>query len=143
MSKRNISRRTEEVDPRPLTAPVKFQKPPTLAEQIARYMGAHNRYVASQEGEESPEDFDDFGTDEEDEHFQSPHELVYDEQLNRELTRYEKAVLDKQRKSFDAALTRKIRDEKAAAEAAERAAAIDAKRKKQKIDESADADEEQ
>lgn len=113
-------RRHEAVDPNPVSAPVKFQRPPTLAEQIARFLGQHERYVKSQEAE-SPDDAEDFDIPDEDSP-ESPHELVYDEQLNRELPRYEKALLDRQRAAFDEALKKRIQDERNARAAAERVA---------------------
>lgn len=110
MKKYKPIRRYEAVDPNPVTLPVKFQRPPTLAEQIARFMGAHERYVA-QQGQESPDEVDDFEIEDEDAPH-SPHELVYDEQLNRELPRFEKEHLDRQRAAFDEKLQTKIREDR-------------------------------
>lgn len=137
--RRNPVRRHEVTDPNPMTLPVKFQKPPTLAEQIARYMGAHERYAA-EHGEETPEEADDFNVEDEDAP-ESPHELVYDELLNRELPRYEKVLLDQGRRKFDAELQSKMRADKAAYEAAQKIAAEQQKKSKKK--ESAPADESQ
>lgn len=46
-------------DPKPVALPVGFVRPPTLAEQIARYMRAANQH-ARLEGRESFEEADDF-----------------------------------------------------------------------------------
>lgn len=141
MKKRNPDRRHEVVDPNPMTLPVKFQRPPTLAEQVARYMGAHERYAA-QQGHETPEEADDFGDDDEDEPT-SPHELVFDSLLNREIPRYEKTLLDAGRRKFDSELQRKIREDKAAARAAKAAEMrLAAQRQKAKKIESDESDEE-
>lgn len=143
---RNPKRRLEAVDSRPGSIPVKFQKPPTLAEQIARHMASHERYVA-QSGRESPDEADDFDMPDEDE-VESPHELVYDEPLNREITRYEQALLNAQRAHFDSVLAKKLEADKArkgVLEVAKRAAEKkyeDAMRKRSKKIESAQADEE-
>lgn len=110
-------RRYEAVDPNPVSLPVKFQRPPTLAEQIARFMGAHQRFQ-EQQGSESPEEAEDFDV-EDDESPYSPHELVYDSQLNRELPRFEKEHLDKQRAEFDRLLAQKAAQDRAARQAAE------------------------
>lgn len=121
MSKRekNTVRRHEATDPMPMTLPVQFQKPPTLAEQIARHLGAQKRWE-EQHALETAEDALDFGDDDEDEPT-SIHELVFDPELNRELTRYEKAALDKSRARFDAELQKKIAADRAAKAAADEA----------------------
>lgn len=134
---KKAKRRHEFVDSNPMTLPVKFQRPPTLAEQIARFMGANDR-LQSMQGTESPEEAEDF-TDEDDEP-KSPHELVYDELINREIPRFEKELLDRGRAEFDSALAKKIREDRMAAAAAQKAAM---RQKKSKKDESADADDEQ
>lgn len=135
------TRRHEYADPNPMTLPVKFQKPPTLAEQIARYMGAHERFQNAQ-GKETPDEADDFDVLEDDEIY-SPHELVHDELLNKDITRYEKQVLDVQRSKFDQELQARIRQDKQAASAATAAKkAIAAEHKKAKKIEVSDADEE-
>lgn len=118
-TRKNAVRRHEATDPTPMTLPVKFQKPPTLAEQIARHMGATQRWQ-EQHASESPDDALDFGDDDEDEP-RSIHELVFDEQLNRELTRYEKMALDKSRAAFDQKLQAKIQNDRAARAAADEA----------------------
>lgn len=147
MSK-NSRRRHEITDPTPITLPVKFQKPPTLAEQIARFMGQQERYAA-QQGHETPEEADDFDIPDDDAP-ESPHELVFDPDLNREIPRYEKVLLDRDRARFDSELNKKIRADQAAARAAEaalRRSKGDAMRKKKKehekeLSESADEPEE-
>lgn len=130
MKKRKISvRRHEATDPNPISLPVKFRKPPTLAEQIARYMSDHKRHN-EEEGTETREEADDHEVSD-DESPYSPHELVYDEQLNRELTRYQKEHLDQQRAVFDAQLSQQIAEAKRARKAAEQAL-NDAKHQKPK-----------
>lgn len=143
MPKRNPNsiRRHEVVDPNPVAIPVKFQRPPTLAEQIARFMGAQQRYAALQ-GEETPDEADDLEVDD-DASPESPHELVHDPLLNREIPRYEKVLLDRDRAKFDRALQEKIVADRNARAAAERAAAAlnTPQKKSRKKTESADADE--
>jgi len=112
MKKRDTPRRFEAVDSKPKTLPVAFSRPPTLAEQIASHMLASNRYAASRAGDGTDDDdFDGPEGDWEDE-IQSPHELVYDEQLNRDLTRYQKEHLDRQRAEFDKQLANKIKSDR-------------------------------
>lgn len=118
-TRKNAVRRHEATDPNPMTLPVKFQKPPTLAEQIARHMASTQRWQEAH-ADESPEEAHDFGDDNEDEP-QSIHELVFDPELNQELTRYEKAALDRSRARFDAQLKAKIERDRAARAAADEA----------------------
>lgn len=125
--KRQVKRRHEATDPKPKTLPMNFGRPPTLPEQIAYHLAASERYARAQAGDGT--DDDDFGgpdSDWEDEPG-SPHELVYDEQLNRELTRYQKEHLDAQRAEFD-----KIVMEKRAARRAEMATIAEATRRLKK-----------
>lgn len=121
MKKRKDSpRRFEAVDSKPRTLPISFGRPPTLAEQIASHMLASERYAIAQAGDGSnDDDFDGPEGDWEDE-AQSPHELVYDEQLNRDLTRFQKEHLDKQRAEYDRRLADKIKSDR------ERAATVKA-----------------
>lgn len=136
--KQKSPRHYEAVDSKPRTLPVSFGRPPTLAEQIAQHMAASNRYAAARLGDGS--DDDDFGgsdSDWEDEPG-SPHELVYDEQLNRELTRYQKEHLDRQRAEFDKKLAGKIkeaREKKATIAAAKKALAAEEQSKKDEASE--------
>lgn len=121
MKKKNSDiRHYEAVDPNPHTMALKFQRPPTLAEQIAQYMGAHNRHL-EQLGVETAEEADDFDVDDEDDAPESPHELVFDPLLNRELPRYQKALIDRDRAKFDETLAEKIRADRLAAQAAAKA----------------------
>lgn len=143
MGKHTPKRRHEYADPTPTTAAVQFKTPPTLAEQIARYMGQHHRWQA-QQGIETPEEAEDLDIDEDDSP-ESPHELVYDEQINREIPRYEKMLLDEQRKKFDQVIEEKRKADLAArraAEAAEKRYRAQRKKNADK-DESADADDDQ
>lgn len=123
MKKRETPRRFEAVDSKPKSLPVSFGRPPTLAEQIAYHMSASSRYAAAQAGDGT--DDEDFGGPEGDweDEAQSPHELVYDEQLNRELTRFQKEHLDRQRAEFDRQLNARIKSDK------EKKAAISAAKK--------------
>lgn len=128
-------RRYEAVDPNPTAAAVNFRKPPTLAEQIARYMGDHERWK-SQQGFETPEEADDLEVSDDDAP-ESPHELVYDEQLNREMPRYEKMLLDRQRAAFEEKLAQKLNADKAAraaADEAERRLKSERKKSTKKVD---------
>ncbi|AZL82994.1 hypothetical protein [Apis mellifera associated microvirus 52] len=122
MKKKNSDmRHYEAVDSNPHAMAVKIQRPPTLAEQIQAYMGQHNRRL-EQLGVETAEEADDFDVEDEDAP-ESPHELVYDPLLNRELPRYQKVLIDQDRAKFDEQLADKIRADRLAAEAARRARA--------------------
>lgn len=137
---RMTPRRFEAVDSKPMTLPVKFQRPPSLAEQIARYMAAHERYAASQE-----EEFDDDGADLEDfdDVIESPHELVHDPLLNRDIPRHEFILLQRERAVFDKQLSEKVRQDKlAAAEAKKLKEAMAEAARHKKSAKSAPADDE-
>lgn len=54
----------EILDPRPMALPVGFQRPPTLAEQVARLVRGHMSDMAAADGFETFEDADDFELDE-------------------------------------------------------------------------------
>lgn len=124
------SRRHEVVDPNPVSLPVRFQTPPTLAQQIARHMGAHERFVKAQEGLETEDDAVDLEMEEDE--IESPHELVYDKLINREVPRHEYVMMQLQRRKFDEELARKISSDQARAaaiaEAEKRVAAVQRKK---------------
>lgn len=68
---------TETLDATPVAIPVKFHRPPTLQEQIARYTRNHLNKIAAQEGKESFEEANDFDVGE-DELPPSQHEIEFD-----------------------------------------------------------------
>lgn len=105
MSKRKIRRRFEAVNPLPMALEVKFQTPPTIQEQIARYMRDHERFLSN--AKKADDDVED-ASDDEEAHDPSPHELVIDELTNRHVTRWEYALMQRDRQRFDAELKKRI-----------------------------------
>lgn len=94
---------TERPDPTPVEAPFKFQRPKDLATMVREAVqSAHLAQLAQQEGFDTFEEYDDFDVSDDDENqMTSDHELVYEPDLEREVTKYEKAHLDKSRAEFD------------------------------------------
>lgn len=77
MNKTNLNEFGQEVlDPRPLSIPVGFQRPPTLQEQIRRLMRFEYENIrnAGVDDVETPEEAEDFDTGE-DLDIQSPYEI--------------------------------------------------------------------
>lgn len=100
----------EQLDPTPVEAPFKFTKPPALAELVRQAVQGHISQLAQTEGFDSFEEFDDFEVDEED--MSSEHDLLFDPDLDREVTRYEKRHLDESRKTFDKFVAEKQKESK-------------------------------
>lgn len=89
----------EIMDPTPINVPSSYRRPPTLQEQMARFMRAA-QYSAANQGAESFEEADDFDVGD-DYDPTSPHELAYDEELGKEMPQSVKQQLDEDRKKFD------------------------------------------
>lgn len=89
------------MDPTPVEMPIGYKRPESLQEQIRRLVRSEawtqemNRLDA-----ETFDEADDFDVGE-DFDPQSPYELQFDPDLNKEVTREEKFVLDQSRAKFD------------------------------------------
>ena len=81
------SNSTEKFGGDPVAIPSGFITPPTLQQQMARYMRQVSE-EASRAGYETLDESEDFDTDELEDPV-SEHELVYDEELGKELPRNE------------------------------------------------------
>ena len=68
----------------PMAIPIGMKKPETLAEQVQRLVG-HSLLANQAQQQEDETDFSDVEEDD----FYSPHELVFDPVLKREITTYE------------------------------------------------------
>lgn len=115
-------KRFEKLDPTPVSIPIGFEKPPSIAEEIRRFIRSYEfeKEMKSQ-GYETFDEADDFEVgDDYDPH--SPYELEFDPDLGKEITREERARLDVERARFDSEILPKIKKK----------AAIAAKNKKNK-----------
>lgn len=95
---------TEKPDPKPIAAPFKFDKPKSLTELVQEAVAsAQFRMMVEREGAGTIDDFDDFGdeSDMDELDFESGHELVFDSDLGKEVSKAEKSMLDKERQTFD------------------------------------------
>lgn len=82
--------------------PVGFNIPMSLEEQIARVVRSQiSRQTLKTRAQELDPDFEDLDAPIGG-HRESPHEVVFDEELGLEMTRWEKAAVDKERAAFDA-----------------------------------------
>lgn len=106
---------TEPVDSKPMAIPVGFQRPPTLQEQVARLVRTEVSRRAAEQGLETFEEADDFEVGDDFEP-NSPHELVFDPELGREMSKAEKQYIDEGRAAFDAAAKNAPRKKKYAEE---------------------------
>lgn len=109
----------EEIpDPTPLALPINFKAPLSLADQVRRQV-AYQMGELLNEGEGAlPEDLD---TDVEEPEFYSPHEMVPEPSLGREVTKAEQNFIREQRKKFDQGLKEYRKKQKEAAIAAAKA----------------------
>lgn len=91
----------EVLDPTPVAVPVHFKRPPTLQEQIRSMVRSEElRRAASSQGMETFEEADDFAVGD-DYDPRSPHELVFDPELGKEVSQEEAQVLNTARQEFD------------------------------------------
>lgn len=93
----------------PVAIPAGFITPPTLQEQMARYMRQASE-EAARAGMETLDEAEDFDVEELDP--ESNYELVYDEGLGKELPRNEKIKLDRDRAEFDTWSREEIKKQK-------------------------------
>lgn len=87
------------LDETPMEQPLGYRKPPTLQDQIRRFTQLELQRIAGA-GEESPEEMEDLEVTDDDE-IPTPYEMVYDESLDREITRAEFAMMETARREFD------------------------------------------
>lgn len=87
----------ETLDATPVAIPVKFHRPPSLQEQIARYTRQHLNKIAAQEGKESFEEANDFDVGE-DELPPSQHEIDFDARGEAEFEKFATRTLLKGKK---------------------------------------------
>lgn len=91
----------DKADPKPTGIPLNFKRPPTLAEQVARLVHSeHFKRQMEQSGFETIDEAEDFEVGD-DYVPDSPHELVYDDDLGKEISKQEKRQLDQDRARFD------------------------------------------
>lgn len=95
----------EVPDPTPLAIPVGFQRPMTVAEQMAKYMRSA-ALIARDEQQGSWEEEDDFDIPDED--MSSPWETVFDPVTGQEMSKQMKAELDAQQKAYDSHAKKKL-----------------------------------
>lgn len=102
----------EKPDPKPLAIPVGFRKPITLEERMKRLLqdDALRRY-ALQSGIDTPEEFDDFGDDDDPELPKSGYEVVSNPTTGREMTRAESEAFEA---SVNDKVSRKVAEAKKA-----------------------------
>lgn len=98
-------------DPTPIEVPIGFNRPPTIQEQIAKYVQSAN-LLAQQTGYESFEEAEDFDVGD-DLDPSTPYELDFDHTTGREVYKQQKEELDKYRSEFDAFVRNKKKKEKA------------------------------
>lgn len=80
--------------------PVGFNVPMSLEEQISRVVRSQiSKQTIKARAQELDPEFDDLDYEARPE---SPHEMVMDDELGLEMTRWEKAAVDKERAAFDA-----------------------------------------
>lgn len=116
----------ETPDPTPVEAPFKFNRPKDLATMVREAVQSqHLAQLAQAEGFDSFEEWDDYDVEDEDS-MESEHDLVRDEDLEREVPRYEKRHLDKSRREFDEFYKQKQKEARDAARL---------KKKKEKVEE--------
>jgi len=99
----------ETPDPTPVALATQLRRPPTLQEQIQRYVLAANA-LARQQGAESFEEADDFDVDEMDP--TTPYEMVFDPVLGKEVTRPEAEFNARNVQEFDKALKKELAQKK-------------------------------
>lgn len=107
MKNPNINEHGQEIlDPKPMEIPVGFTRPPTLQEQIQRFVRIEASRLAAKEGLETFEEADDFAVGD-DYDPSSPYELEFDPDLGKEVTKTEKQHLDQARQQFDQEIIRR------------------------------------
>lgn len=96
--KARYEKKTEKVDPTPVSETIHFDRPLTLEERVRR---AIRTELAQKDRAPVPDGFD----FEDPPEFVSEHELVTDEPTGMEVTKHEKRWLDSRRAEFDGYVT--------------------------------------
>lgn len=104
-----FNKASEPTDPRPSSMALGVPHPPSLQEMVQNAV-RHAFQNIQDTAENNPHDWD----FEDRPDFESPHELVFDPGLGREVTKGEKAYLDRQRSNFDSYVTKVKRERRAA-----------------------------
>lgn len=87
---------------KPIAVPAGLRRPETIQDIVRRLVRPLVDMELSQYASEAEDSIDSVtDLDEDDDEAQSPHELVHDPDLNMEITRAEKAYVDKQRAEFN------------------------------------------
>lgn len=107
MSKHKPKRQFESIDPRPHVLPVNFTRPPTLQELVRDQLAANERLAKAHGQDES--DSEGWDNPEYADLPETPHELVHDELLNKDMPRHEKILLDHGRNVFEKKLQERIK----------------------------------
>lgn len=99
-------------DPTPIAIPAGITRPPTLQETIQRFIrnDAIRRHLETQ-GIETFEEADDFDVPDNLDP-SSPYELVYDQDLGKEVYPHEKNMIDRERQIFDKFSQEKLKEAK-------------------------------
>ena len=120
----------DKTDPTPPAIPLKWKRPPTLQEQVARMVHSEQfKQYMEREGFETIDEAEDFEVGD-DYVPEAPHELVYDHDLGKEVSKREKANLDRDREKFDNYARQELAKKRAAKkEKKEEAAPPDPKKK--------------
>lgn len=86
----------EKVDSKPMSIPTGFQRPKTLEERMMQLLQDDRlRAWAKQSGHDTPEEFDDFGENDDEGEPTSPYEIV-EASGGREMTRAEAEVFERE-----------------------------------------------
>lgn len=103
---KNFKNLFEANDGKPAAIPVNYQRPPTLHEQIARFVhSAQLRQELAAAGAETFEESEDFDVPDDNAHdMTSPHERFYDEDLGREISNAERPYVNELKKEADRAV---------------------------------------
>lgn len=97
---KRFTNRTEENDGVPAGIPVNYRRPPTLQEQIARFVqSAQIRQELANAGVETFEESEDFDVPDDNAHdMTSPYERHYDDELGREISNAERPYVNELKK---------------------------------------------
>lgn len=118
---------SEILDSKPMEIPVGFRRPPSMEEQLRRFVRMELSADASSRGQETFEESEYFGEDQEDADFSTPYEMEFHPGLGKDVTRAEMAHIREGEREFD----KKYKEYKDA-QAKERAEIVKQKRRMHK-----------
>lgn len=112
LQKKGPSKVVEEVDPQPSSAKVNFRRSLSLEERVQ--LAVRSQLAEAERARRAARDRADFDSVLPDDEFHSEHELVFDEDSGKEVTKAQKRVFDEARTEFDSYVTqqRKVIAEK-------------------------------